>query len=148
MMEMLETHRARENIMPSCRFRGNAVFLVATLVLGTFWGRAGSGADIDFNREIRPILSDKCFACHGPNADDREGGFRLDEKESALGEADSGEPPVVPGRPDESELVARITADDDSRMPPPESGKSLNAREIALLREWIAQGAPWRGHWP
>jgi hypothetical protein len=103
---------------------------------------------LQFNRDVRPILSDKCFACHGPEAASREGGFRLDQRDSAIGEADSGSIPVVPGDLDASELIARITSDDESlRMPPAESHKTLTKEEIETLRRWIAEGAEWEQHW-
>jgi hypothetical protein len=120
------------------------------LLMGALLLHAGavSAEEIDFALDIRPILSDKCFACHGPDQKHRQGGFRLDQKESALGEADSGEIPVVPGKPDESELIARITSEDDLlRMPPRESNKQLTAGEIDLLQRWIASGAEWDEHW-
>lgn len=103
---------------------------------------------LDFGRDIRPILSDKCFACHGPDEADRSGGFRLDLKESAFGEADSGERPIVPGNVEASEVVRRITSDDEYlRMPPADSHKSLKAEEIEKIRRWIAEGAAWKEHW-
>ena len=107
-----------------------------------------AAARVDFNRDIRPILSDNCFLCHGPNDDDRQAGLRLDEMDSALGELDSGSTAVVPGKPDASELVRRITSQDEfERMPPPDSGKALKPAEIELLKRWIAQGAEYAGHW-
>jgi len=103
---------------------------------------------VHFGLQIRPILSDKCFTCHGPNEADRQGGFRLDQKDSALGEADSGAHPIVPGDPKTSEILQRITADDeDMRMPPAETNKTLSPEEIKTIREWIKQGAPWERHW-
>jgi hypothetical protein len=103
---------------------------------------------VHFNRDIRPILSDRCFTCHGPDESKREGGFRLDQRDSAVGEADSGERPLVPGQPDASALLARITAEDEFElMPPPETGKKLADEEIDLLRRWIAEGAEYQGHW-
>ncbi len=103
---------------------------------------------VDFSRQIRPILSDKCFACHGPDDTHREGGFRLDEQESAFGEGDSGEFIIVPGNPEKSELMARLVhEDDDLRMPPESTNKSLKTEEIELIRRWIAEGAPWSQHW-
>ena len=103
---------------------------------------------IDFNAQIRPILSDKCFTCHGPDAATREGGFRLDQRESALGEADSGEQVIVPGEPAASELIRRITHDDvDVRMPPADGPKQLTQAQVATLRTWIEQGAEYEPHW-
>jgi hypothetical protein len=104
--------------------------------------------DIDFGQDIRPILSDRCFACHGPDEENREGGLRLDKKESAFGEADSGERAVVPGKVDDSELFRRLTTDDEfERMPPEDTNKPLSKMEIELVREWIQQGADWQSHW-
>lgn len=103
---------------------------------------------IDFDRQIRPILSNHCFRCHGPDAGERQAGFRLDVRESAIGEADSGEHPIVPGDPAKSELVTRIFSDDkDIVMPPPEINKPLSAEQKDLLKRWIASGAPYEKHW-
>jgi hypothetical protein len=97
---------------------------------------------VDFTRDIRPILSDKCFFCHGPDPKHREADLRLDLEDAAKDSA------VVPGKPDSSDLVARITSDDpEEQMPPAKSGKSLNEKEVALLTRWIAEGAAWSKHW-
>ncbi|RMG37075.1 MAG: DUF1553 domain-containing protein [Planctomycetota bacterium] len=105
-------------------------------------------AEVDFNREVRPLLSDRCFKCHGPDEKHREGGFRLDQKESAFGTGDSGLPLIVPGKPEESELYVRISSSDpDVKMPPPDSGKTLTPEEIQTIRQWIAEGAKWEQHW-
>jgi hypothetical protein len=105
-------------------------------------------SDIDFDRDIRPILSDNCFACHGPDEAHREGGFRLDRKDSAFGKADSDETVIVPGKPEQSVLIARITSeDDDLKMPPADSTKSLTPEQIELLKKWVAEGATWQEHW-
>ncbi len=102
---------------------------------------------ISFNRDIRPILSENCFFCHGPDRNKREADLRLDTAAGLLGEGDSIGV-VVPRRPAESELYSRISSDDDSlRMPPPDSGKSLSPAEIDLLRTWIEQGGEFEGHW-
>ncbi len=104
--------------------------------------------DVDFNREIRPILARHCFSCHGPDDEHREGGFRLDQRASAVGEADSGAPPVIPGDAANSELLKRIqSADADERMPPADLGKQLSPSEIDLLKRWIAAGAKYDQHW-
>ncbi len=103
---------------------------------------------VGFGDDVRPILSTKCFACHGPDAEQREGGFRLDEKASALGEGDSGERIIVPGDPESSEMIVRILSDDpDLVMPPEDFGKELTPQEIETLKLWIKQGAKWQKHW-
>jgi mono/diheme cytochrome c family protein len=121
-------------------------------VLGTQYSVLGPAAaaepPVDFNRQVLPILSDNCFACHGPDAKTRKARLRLDTREGAFAELRSGDRAVVPGKPDESALVERITAADDHLvMPPPESGKALKKEEVELLRRWIAEGAEWKPHW-
>lgn len=102
---------------------------------------------ISFNRDIRPILSDICFQCHGPDAKERKADLRLDNDEQLLAERD-GHRMLVPGDPAKSELFRRlISTDDDERMPPPKSGKTLSASQIATIRRWIEQGAKYQGHW-
>jgi mono/diheme cytochrome c family protein len=103
-------------------------------------------ARVDFNRDVRPILAENCFACHGPDERARKAKLRLDNKEGALAER-KGRAAVVPGKPSESELVARITATDDDRMPPPDSGKNLSAAQIEVLRKWVGEGAEYQKHW-
>lgn len=109
-----------------------------------------SAADPDtvsFNRDVRPILSDRCYACHGPDNHSREADLRLDRRESALGTNEEGAA-IVPGKPDLSELVSRINSDDpDVLMPPPRLNKPLAAEEKKILVEWIAQGAKYERHW-
>ncbi len=101
-----------------------------------------------FNRDIRPILADKCFRCHGPDAKQRKGKLRLDLEQAAKAPAGSGSVAIVPGKIGESELYVRITAREaDERMPPQDSGKSLSAAEIGLLKRWIEEGAVYEGHW-
>src|SRR5437763_7268716 len=95
---------------------------------------------LDFNRDVRPILSDKCFACHGPDKSKRKADLRLDTP--------AGKAVVVPGELANSELVKRITSTDkDEMMPPPSSGRSLTAKEKDVLKTWIAEGAEWQPHW-
>jgi hypothetical protein len=109
---------------------------------------AGSdGSSIEFNRDIRSILSDKCFRCHGPDATSREANLRLDREESAKADR-NGRRAVVPSRPAASELVRRITSSNpDERMPPADSGKNLDPEEIERLRRWVAEGAIWSLPW-
>lgn len=101
---------------------------------------------IDFNRDIRPILSDNCFSCHGPDEQKRKAKLRLDTKEGLLVSHD-GEI-VKPGKLDESELFQRIVSTEkDEVMPPPETNKHLKTEQVALIRKWIEQGAPYQQHW-
>jgi len=103
---------------------------------------------VDFNRDIRTILSNKCFACHGPDEAERQAGLRLDRADGITAETDSGAVAVVPGDVEKSELIRRITSADESvRMPPGEFGKSLSPREIELLTQWVREGAPYAQHW-
>ncbi|XZE19384.1 PSD1 and planctomycete cytochrome C domain-containing protein [Pirellulaceae bacterium SH449] len=109
---------------------------------------ADKSADrVEFNRDIRPILSDNCIFCHGPDNNKREADLRLDTQAGLIGETDL--PGVVkPGRPDESELFRRIiTTEEYERMPPAASHKSLTAEQVALIRRWIEQGAVYESHW-
>ena len=121
------------------------LFLVVLLLVA----RTSAAADrISFNREIRPILSDACFQCHGPDDKQRKGGLRLDVKESALKAAESGATAIVPGKVDASELIKRlITTDESLQMPPANSGKKITPQQIELIKRWIAEGAEYQGHW-
>ena len=104
-------------------------------------------AAVDFNRDIRPILSDKCFHCHGPDEETREAELRLDTYEGAT-EGGEFEVPVEPGKPDESEVIARIlNQDPDEIMPPPETHKKVTDKELELLRQWIEEGAEYDDPW-
>lgn len=103
---------------------------------------------IDYNRDIRPILSDSCFTCHGPDAEARKADLRLDRKADALAERKGGAHAIVPGDADASDVVFRLEAEDDTvKMPPPDSGKSITPEQAALIRRWVEQGAPWSEHW-
>jgi hypothetical protein len=107
-----------------------------------------SSRTIRFNRDIRPILSDRCFQCHGTDASQRKAKLRLDTTQGALTPAASGSPAIVPGKPDESELYLRITSQEaGERMPPAKTGKTITADEERKLRTWIAEGAEYEGHW-
>ncbi len=102
----------------------------------------------DFNRDIRPILSNNCFQCHGPDDQQRQAGLRFDLLEAATRPAESGKTAIVAGKPDQSELLARIhAAEDDGRMPPADSNKTLSEPQKKLLEQWIAAGAKAEIHW-
>lgn len=104
-------------------------------------------AKVDFNRDISPILSNNCFYCHGPDPKHREADLRLDHRDEAVKVHDD-HATIVPGKPDMSALVARITSTDaDVQMPPPDSNKKLTPKQIALLKQWIAEGAEYQSHW-
>ncbi len=106
------------------------------------------GSEVNFNRDIRPIFSENCYGCHGPDENRRKAGLRFDQKDGAFKQLKSGDFAIVPGDLTASKLVYRITAsDEDDRMPPLKTGKHLTPRQIDLLRRWIAQGAQWQGHW-
>ena len=103
---------------------------------------------VDYSRDIKRILSNNCYACHGPDAKKVKGGLRLDSFESATKELKSGERAVVPKDLSESAIVYRITTKDtDEQMPPADSNKKLSDREIALLKKWVEQGAEYSKHW-
>lgn len=117
--------------------------LYATLVVSVCSSTTIQAKDtIEFGRDIRPILSDKCFACHGPDMKANESGLRLDIAESATESA------IVVGKPDESAIIERITTKDpELMMPPAETGKEVTAEELKLLKQWIADGAEYESHW-
>jgi mono/diheme cytochrome c family protein len=105
-------------------------------------------AQVDFNRQIRPILSDHCFACHGPDEGKRKAGLRLDREEDAFRTLKSGRAALVAGKPEDGTLVERIlTKDPDEVMPPPEHGKPLSPAQVEVLQAWVRQGARWQQHW-
>ena len=121
--------------------------LLAFALLLTMAWHAPAAERLHFDRDIRPILSDKCYACHGPDPAQRQAELRLDTKEGAFS-APSGYPIIVPGEPENSELVARIThADVEQRMPPQSSNRQPTQEQIDTLIRWIAEGAEWEEHW-
>lgn len=131
---------------------GIIVFSLATCDSGSEPGGANVGIPdvVDYNFHIRPILSDKCFACHGPDNNTREAGLRLDTEEGAYG-ALADHPDmfaIVPGKPEDSEVYHRLVTDDDTyRMPPVSSNLTLTTHEIDLVTKWIEQGAVYKPHW-
>src|SRR5262249_30694938 len=104
-------------------------------------------ARIEFNRQIRPLLSEKCFRCHGPDARQRKADLRLDTAAGATAKREGGAA-IIPGKPDDSELIRRVTSDDEAeRMPPPGAGKPISPEQSRLFRQWIAEGAEYQPHW-
>ena len=130
---------------------GAAARLFAAVCRGmvglTSWSLPCVAAEpVSFNRDIRPLMSDTCFHCHGNDAGTREAGLRLDVRDHALAETDSGAVPIVPGDPDASEIVRRIF-DAENPMPPESAHKPLSPEQKELLRRWVAEGAVYEPHW-
>ena len=124
-----------------CKRASMPIAFLAIVALGA--APARDGDKLEFNRDIRPILAENCFACHGPDKAARKADLRLDRREEAL-KAEA----IVPGKPDKSLLVERIFADDPSqRMPPAKTKKTLAPAEKEILRRWIAAGAEYQPHW-
>jgi hypothetical protein len=124
------------------------VFWLLCLNLGAAISvRAAERDPVSFNLHVRPILSDRCWSCHGPDENKRKAKLRLDTKEGALGETD-GYFIIKPGEPEKSEVYKRLTSSDaDEKMPPPDSHLSVSKEEVEVIRRWIAQGAKWENHW-
>ena len=128
--------------MPSCRL------LPAALGLLVFATESFGAEKVRFNRDVRPILSDTCFHCHGPDEKERKGGLRLDVRAEALKPAKSGATAIVPGKPEQSEIINRIHSKDaDEVMPPDTLHKNLTTAQRETLKNWVAQGAEYEGHW-
>lgn len=128
----------------------SAVRAAAVWVVASAWGATvvSAAPRVDFNRDVRPVLSDNCFACHGPDSQKVKGGLRLDVRDKAVAPAKSGKSALVPGKPEESELVRRLdTADADDRMPPADSHKTITPAQREMLVRWIREGAEYQGHW-
>ncbi|MFO0877958.1 MAG: PSD1 and planctomycete cytochrome C domain-containing protein [Gemmataceae bacterium] len=123
-------------------------WLLVACVLSAWLAPARAEPPVDFTRDIRPLLVDRCYQCHGPDEKTRKGGLRLDDRDAALKKLRSGLAAIVPGDPAKSELIARLHSKEPTElMPPPKTGKSLNPREIALLERWVKEGAPYARHW-
>jgi mono/diheme cytochrome c family protein len=129
------------------------VFAFVVCPIAVCWGLSPEAAEavqrrVDFAREVRPILADKCWACHGPDAATHKIKLRLDSEVAATADLGRGRHAIVPGKPEQSELVRRITAPDEAmRMPPADATHKLSPAEIELLIEWVRQGAKWQTHW-
>jgi hypothetical protein len=143
----MNTQRIRCNTVRIARFVTSRVVTFSALWLGLvavsppLW--SAEPAKVEFNRDVRPILSDNCFLCHGPDKNRRKGDLRLDLRDEAL-KAEA----FVPGKPEESALIERILTDEaDERMPPPQSNKTLTQRQKDILKRWVEQGAEYQQHW-
>src|SRR6476660_2835510 len=125
------------------------VVVVATICGWALINDSFATDKLQYNRDIRPILSDRCFKCHGPDKGSRKAGLRLDLPEEAYAaRKKSGKHAIVPGKPDESLVCTKIfSSDPDEQMPPPESKLALNPQEKEKIRQWISQGAVYQPHW-
>ena len=136
------------NIIASFAAGPRVVLGAAAPIFALAGGHICAASAVDFNRDIRPIFSDHCFACHGPDDRTRKAKLRLDSRETALAWATSEDPIIVPGRPELSHLIERVTSSDPLEvMPPPKHGKPLSPEQITLLVRWVEGGAEWRDHW-
>src|SRR5438093_886818 len=133
-------------MFPVLRF-GPPLIVVLVVALSSAWS-ASTPAKLEFNRDIRPILSENCFACHGADSAARKASLRLDRFEEAIAPRKDKQPAIVPGKPEASALVNRIyAADPDDRMPPIKTHKVLTAEQKERLKRWIAAGAQYQPHW-
>ena len=113
---------------------------------GVHGAETSAPAKVSFNRDIRPIMSDTCFHCHGFDANTREAGLRLDIREEAIKETEDGVLAIVPGEPDKSEIIIRIF-DEGDPMPPYKAHKPFTPEQKELFRRWVAEGAEYEPHW-
>jgi len=121
--------------------------LVAAAIVLASAVTSRAAEEVNFNRDIRPLLANKCFRCHGPDAATREAGLRLDVRAAAIAELESGDFAIAPGKPADSTLLDRVVGGSGERMPPEEAGEGLTAAEVSTLRKWIEQGAVYQPHW-
>ncbi len=117
------------------------------ILLLTFACGFTTHAEVRFNRDIRPIMADTCFRCHGPDKSSRMAGMRLDMREEALKPLRDGKIPIVPGDPGKSEIIQRIFAPTARVMPPAYIHKDLTEAQKNTIRQWVAEGAKYEGHW-
>src|SRR5947199_5084703 len=122
---------------------------IALLAVSRLWaGTVSASGAIEFNRDIRPIISENCFACHGADSAARKASLRLDRFEDATAPRKDKQPAIVPGKPEASALVNRIyAADPDARMPPIKTHKVLTAEQKERLKRWVGAGAQYQPHW-
>ena len=137
----LRNKRSASTVITSMRL--HLLTLTAAVLASGLIGSPAAGPAVSFNRDIRPVLSDNCFHCHGPDKNHRKAKLRLDVREEAIAKE-----AFVPGQPDQSELIKRIfTTNEEDIMPPPDAHKTLTAAQKELFRRWIAEGAKYEPHW-
>ena len=126
---------------------GKLYLALALTLAAPAFGQSNSNSEVRFNRDIRPIMAETCFRCHGPDKNSRMAGMRLDIRDEALKPTQRGTIPIVPGDPDKSGIIQRIFADAAHVMPPAYIHKELTAAQKDTIRQWVAQGAKYEGHW-
>ena len=136
-------------VLPAVAVLSSAGFaaLVTLAALAGVHPQPSAPESVDFNGDVRPILSGHCFKCHGPDDKQRQAGLRLDTREGAVGLLKSGRRAIVGNKPDQSELVRRILASGPTQMPPATANKPLTDRDKWILRKWVADGAKYEQHW-
>lgn len=123
-------------------------FGVLVGIAGTLSAAEPATEKLDFGRDVRAILSNNCFKCHGPDEKQRQAGLRLDQRDGATAKLESGKVGIAAGKWSDSEIIARLTTDNaDLKMPPPASGKKVSAGQIENLKRWINEGAEYKPHW-
>src|SRR5882724_1167035 len=141
-------NKIEEGLVMTSRARLTCLVGAAVVLAGRATEISKGQEKITYNREVRPILSNNCFLCHGRDEKNRKAKLRLDLRESATKPRKDGSPAIVPGKPDDSALVRRIFAEDETEiMPPPQSHKQLSVKEKETLKRWIAEGAEYQDHW-
>src|SRR5262245_51073214 len=148
MMKEADAHKGMQKQMIGSGSRARAVGMLFGFIIGAD-ATLGHAAPVDFSRDIEPILIKRCFECHGP--DQQKGRLRLDSRAAATQAGKSGHVAIAPGRPDESELIQRVTHPDPEEVMPPKGGR-LTEQEVTVLRQWIQENAQWperdaRQHW-
>ncbi|RPI80083.1 MAG: DUF1549 domain-containing protein, partial [Planctomycetaceae bacterium] len=137
----------RETTPGRFRYAATAMKYSAILLLTVFTAPTLAAEPVEFARDVLPVLSANCFACHGPDEHERQAGLRLDIEGQAKKQRDSGAA-IEPGRPELSQIISRLTTTDpDLVMPPPSSNKTVKPEQIEKIRRWIDQGANWQRHW-
>ncbi len=122
--------------------------LIAAILAFAFSPATSAAAPVDFNRDVRPIFAANCLKCHGIDEGSRKAKLRLDDRETAIAPLKGGDRAIVPGKPDESELVRRVFSDDDDEvMPPAKTQLKLTVAQKNTLKQWIAEGAKYKIHW-
>ena len=122
--------------------------LAVSVLAALFQVSSSAFADVDFQRDVQPVLAEHCWHCHGVDAEDRKGGLRLDRFDEAVKGGESGSPAIVPGNPDQSELIRRIVSHEaDVVMPPPDQKKPVSELQLQILKQWIQEGAEYKKHW-